>query len=111
MRSSPLWARGGPTSCGRIDQVRALERFTEIGGHRGGAKVVLIGDWAQLSAVETGGAFGMLVRDRDQVPELTDVRRFANDTSRRMRGILYARLVRMSRAELEREEGQAAVVL
>lgn len=32
------------------------------------------------------------------------VRRFANNTSRRMRGILYARLVRMSRAELEREE-------
>lgn len=26
----------------RIDQVRALERFTEVGGHRGGAKVVLI---------------------------------------------------------------------
>lgn len=44
-----------------------------------GAKVVLIGDWAQLSAVETGGAFGMLVRHRHGVPELTDVRRFAND--------------------------------
>src|SRR5690606_7412124 len=26
----------------RIDQVRDLERFTEVGGHRGGAKVVLI---------------------------------------------------------------------
>ena len=26
----------------RIDQVRELERFTEVGGHRGGAKVVLI---------------------------------------------------------------------
>jgi len=26
----------------RIDQVRALERFTEVGGHRGGTKVVLI---------------------------------------------------------------------
>lgn len=44
-----------------------------------GAKVVLIGDWAQLSAVEVGGAFGMLVRHRQSVPELTDVRRFAND--------------------------------
>lgn len=44
-----------------------------------GAKVVLIGDWAQLSAVETGGAFGMLVRHRHQVPELTDVRRFAQE--------------------------------
>ncbi len=44
-----------------------------------GAKVVLIGDWAQLSAVETGGAFGMLVRHRHGVPELTDVRRFTNE--------------------------------
>lgn len=41
-----------------------------------GAKVVLIGDWAQLSAVETGGAFGMLTRTRPDTPELTDVRRF-----------------------------------
>jgi conjugative relaxase-like TrwC/TraI family protein len=42
----------------------------------GGAKVLLVGDWAQLSAVEAGGAFSMLVRDRDLAPELTDVRRF-----------------------------------
>jgi conjugative relaxase-like TrwC/TraI family protein len=41
-----------------------------------GAKVLLVGDWAQLSAVESGGAFSMLVRDRDIAPELTDVRRF-----------------------------------
>ena len=41
-----------------------------------GAKVVLIGDHGQLSAVETGGAFGMLARTRDDVAELTDVRRF-----------------------------------
>lgn len=41
-----------------------------------GAKVVLVGDWAQLSAVQAGGAFGMLVADRDLAPELTDVRRF-----------------------------------
>lgn len=56
----------------------ALDRITEHAAEVG-AKVVLIGDWAQLSAVETGGAFGMLVRHRDQVPELTDVRRFANE--------------------------------
>lgn len=42
-----------------------------------GAKVVLIGDHGQLSAVETGGAFGMLARTRDDVAELTDVRRFS----------------------------------
>ena len=56
----------------------ALDRIAEHAAEVG-AKVVLIGDWAQLSAVETGGAFGMLVRHRDQVPGLTDVRRFANE--------------------------------
>lgn len=44
-----------------------------------GAKVVLIGDHGQLSAVETGGAFGMLAHTRDDVAELTDVRRFSAD--------------------------------
>jgi len=44
-----------------------------------GAKVLLVGDWAQFSAVETGGAFSLLVSDRgDVVPELSDVRRFAS---------------------------------
>lgn len=56
----------------------ALDRLTEHAANVG-AKVVLIGDWAQLSAVETGGAFGMLVRHRKGVPELTDVRRFINE--------------------------------
>lgn len=56
----------------------ALDRIAEHAAEVG-AKVVLIGDWAQLSAVETGGAFAMLVRHRDQVPELTDVRRLANE--------------------------------
>jgi conjugative relaxase-like TrwC/TraI family protein len=41
-----------------------------------GAKVLLVGDPAQLSAVEAGGAFAMLVRDRGEVPELVDIRRF-----------------------------------
>ena len=42
-----------------------------------GAKVVLVGDPAQLSAVEAGGMFAALVRDRDGLaPELCDVRRF-----------------------------------
>ncbi|MGO1790668.1 MAG: MobF family relaxase [Micrococcaceae bacterium] len=44
-----------------------------------GAKVLLVGDWAQLAAVDAGGAFGLLVRDRDDAPELTDVRRFRNE--------------------------------
>ncbi|WP_246311358.1 AAA family ATPase [Changpingibacter yushuensis] len=44
-----------------------------------GAKVLLVGDWAQFAAVDAGGAFGMLVRERDDTPELLDVRRFRND--------------------------------
>ncbi|AZH80465.1 conjugal transfer protein [Microbacterium sp. Y-01] len=44
-----------------------------------GAKVVLVGDWAQLTAVDAGGAFGLLVRDRGDAPELVDVRRFHAD--------------------------------
>jgi len=43
-----------------------------------GTKVLLVGDWGQLSAVDAGGAFGLLARGRgDLAPELTDVRRFA----------------------------------
>ena len=42
-----------------------------------GSKVLLLGDHAQMSSVEAGGAFSLLVKDRgDLVPELSDVRRF-----------------------------------
>ena len=45
-----------------------------------GAKVLLVGDWAQLSAVEAGGAFSLIVTDRgDLAPELVDVRRFHSE--------------------------------
>jgi len=54
----------------------ALDRIVTHAARVGG-KVVLIGDHGQLSAVETGGAFGMLARTRDDVAELTDVRRFS----------------------------------
>ena len=41
------------------------------------AKVVLVGDWAQLSSVDAGGMFRTLVRDRgEDAPTLADVRRF-----------------------------------
>ncbi|WP_240644046.1 MobF family relaxase [Antribacter gilvus] len=47
-----------------------------------GAKVLLVGDPAQLSAVETGGAFNLLVTERKRtsgdVPELTEVHRFTH---------------------------------
>jgi conjugative relaxase-like TrwC/TraI family protein len=45
-----------------------------------GAKVLLVGDPAQLSAVEAGGAFGLVAGDRgDLAPQLGEVRRFVND--------------------------------
>lgn len=44
------------------------------------AKVLLVGDSAQLSGVEAGGAFAMLASDRGAlVPNLSDVRRFSSD--------------------------------
>jgi hypothetical protein len=54
-----------------------------------GAKLLLAGDWAQLTAVDAGGAFAMLVRDRADVVELGTVRRFneawERNASRRLR--------------------------
>ncbi|PSL08145.1 conjugative relaxase-like TrwC/TraI family protein [Haloactinopolyspora alba] len=53
--------------------------------HAAGAKVLMVGDWAQLASVDAGGAFGMLVRDRGEglAPELTGVRRFREAWERR----------------------------
>jgi len=57
----------------------ALDELISAAGDAG-AKVLLVGDWAQLSSVEAGGAFGLLVADRgDLSPELVDVRRFRSD--------------------------------
>ncbi len=47
-----------------------------------GAKVVLVGDPAQLSPVAAGGAFRLLVTDRGDAPELVDVRRFRHEWER-----------------------------
>jgi conjugative relaxase-like TrwC/TraI family protein len=45
--------------------------------HDAGAKILLAGDWAQLSAVAAGGALGLLTSDRgDLAPQLSDIRRF-----------------------------------
>ncbi|WP_246853296.1 MobF family relaxase [Naasia sp. SYSU D00948] len=44
-----------------------------------GAKLLLVGDWAQLSSVEAGGAFALLVEDRVDSPELDRVERFTHD--------------------------------
>ncbi|MEV1130516.1 MobF family relaxase [Agromyces sp. NPDC049794] len=55
-----------------LDRVSALAAA-------GGAKVLLVGDPAQLQSVEAGGAFSLLVHDRPDAPELIEVRRFVNE--------------------------------
>jgi conjugative relaxase-like TrwC/TraI family protein len=54
-----------------------------------GAKLLLVGDWAQLSAVTAGGAFHLLVHDRDQPPQLHQIHRLTEqwekDASTRLR--------------------------
>ena len=47
--------------------------------HRAGAKLLLVGDWAQLAAVDAGGAFGLLAADRPDVAELVNLHRFKAD--------------------------------
>ncbi len=56
----------------------SLDRITAL-AQDAGAKVLLVGDWAQLQSVTAGGAFALLVHDRDDAPELVDVHRFVND--------------------------------
>lgn len=55
-----------------LDQLRAQAENV-------GAKLLLVGDWAQLAAVDAGGAFGLLATDRDDVPELVNLHRFKAD--------------------------------
>ena len=65
-----------------------LDRITATAAEAG-AKVLLVGDWAQLSAIDAGGAFGLLVRDRGAgVPELGAARRFKNPWERQAAGLL-----------------------
>jgi hypothetical protein len=58
-----------------------LDQITTQARHSG-AKVLLVGDWAQLSPVAAGGAFRLLATDRDDVPQLLDVRRFRHEWER-----------------------------
>ena len=55
----------------------SLERITGLAADAG-AKVLLVGDYAQLQSVDAGGAFGLLVHDRGDAPELVDVHRFTH---------------------------------
>ena len=56
----------------------SLDRITHL-AERAGAKVLLVGDFAQLQSVDAGGAFGLLVGGREDAPELVDVHRFTNE--------------------------------
>ena len=56
---------------------RTLDRLTGLAAEAG-AKVLLVGDWAQLQSVDAGGAFAMLADARDDVPELTEIHRFTH---------------------------------
>ena len=55
-----------------------LDRITGLAADAG-AKVLLVGDYAQLQAVDAGGAFGLLAHSLDDVPELVDVHRFTHE--------------------------------
>jgi conjugative relaxase-like TrwC/TraI family protein len=55
----------------------ALDRLATH-AEQANAKLLLVGDWAQLGAVEAGGALGLIARDLDHTPELHDVRRLRN---------------------------------
>ncbi|WP_053353939.1 MobF family relaxase [Leucobacter musarum] len=52
-----------------LDQLRAQ-------ADAAGAKLLLVGDWAQLASVDAGGAFGLLASDRPDVAELINLHRF-----------------------------------
>ncbi|TRW45702.1 MobF family relaxase [Georgenia yuyongxinii] len=62
-----------------LASTRSLDRITAL-AQAAGAKVLLVGDWAQLQSVGAGGAYSLLVDARgDDVPELSEVHRFTND--------------------------------
>lgn len=56
----------------------SLDRLTHV-AERAGAKVLLVGDYAQLQSVDAGGAYGLLVHERDDAPELVDIHRFTHE--------------------------------
>ncbi|HEX2893286.1 MAG TPA: MobF family relaxase [Marmoricola sp.] len=79
--------RGG--SCFQLGQLVIIDEATLAGtfsldritahAAEAGAKVLLVGDWAQLQSVEAGGAFAMLADVRDDAPELVDIHRFTHE--------------------------------
>lgn len=60
----------------------SLDRITAHAAEAG-AKVMLVGDWAQLQSVEAGGAFAMLADARGDAAELADIHRFTHEWEKR----------------------------
>ena len=56
----------------------SLDRISALAASAG-AKVLLVGDYAQLHSVDAGGAFSLLVHSRADAPELVDVHRFRHE--------------------------------
>jgi conjugative relaxase-like TrwC/TraI family protein len=85
---------------------------------KAGAKLLLVGDDAQLGAADTGGAFRLIARDTDAA-ELSDVWRFSNDWERDASLVLpsgqprvidaYADHDRLSNGSLEDMENAAYI--
>jgi hypothetical protein len=55
-----------------------LDRITALASDAG-AKVLLVGDYAQLQSVDAGGALSLLVHDRADAPKLIEVHRFIHE--------------------------------
>ncbi|WP_222842758.1 AAA family ATPase [Buchananella hordeovulneris] len=53
----------------------SLDRITQA-AQEAGAKVLLVGDYAQLQSGDADSAFSLLIHDRDDAPELVAVHRF-----------------------------------
>lgn len=76
-----------------LADTRSLDSIT---GHAEsvGAKVLLVGDPAQLSSVDAGGAFAMLVTARSKTdqpaPTLTEIHRFTHDWEKSASSLLRA---------------------
>ncbi|WP_238993619.1 MobF family relaxase [Nocardioides caldifontis] len=65
-----------------LADTRTLDRLTEVAA-AAGAKVLLVGDDAQLQSVDAGGAFSMLAEARgSDLPELTEILRFNQEWER-----------------------------
>jgi len=66
-----------------VDEASLAGTFTlqQIASHAAdvGAKLLLVGDYAQLQSVSAGGAFALLVAERADAPVLTDINRFRAD--------------------------------